>query len=483
MAGDVDQGRLFMMVEPAAVVIDDAQAELVTQIEEGQFSEVKSVAISPSKLTHTISAFANTDGGELYIGISEQMLGGGTKKREWDGFPDVEAANGHLQAFERAFPFGKDFQYEFMRCPGRPGVVLHVQVNRTQEIVKATDGKAYLRRGAMNQPQDTPEAWKRLEYTKGVVSFEGHTVPAPKELITESPVTIDYLNYVVPKAQPEAWLRKQMLIANDMPTVAGLLLFSEEPQAQMPKRCGIKVYRYETQETTGFREVLTFIPITVEGCLYKQIKEAVDVTIKEVEKIPHLGAEGMKPTTYPHETLHEIITNAVIHRDYNIADDIHVRIFDNRIEVQSPGRLPAHVTPKNILEERFARNGAIVRLLNKFPDPPNRDVGEGLNTAFDKMHQLGLKEPTIEERDSDVLVTIRHEPLASPEQTILKYLEKNESIRNKKAREITYIRDADQMKRLLIKMTESGEIEGVPGTQFGGKSYRRKQKELEGDSV
>jgi len=88
-----------------------------------------------------------------------------------------------------------------------------------------------------------------------------------------------------------------------------------------------------------------------------------------------------------------------------------------------------------------------------------------------------VKEPTIEERDSDVLVTIRHEQLASSEQTILKYLDKNESIRNKKAREITYIRDADQMKRLLIKMTESGEIEGVPGTQFGGKAYRRKQRE------
>jgi ATP-dependent DNA helicase RecG len=66
------------------------------------------------------------------------------------------------------------------------------------------------------------------------------------------------------------------------------------------------------------------------------------------------------------------------------------------------------------LDERFARNGAIVRLLNQFPDPPNKDVGEGLNTAFEKMRQLGLREPTIEERDADVLVTIRHEPLASP---------------------------------------------------------------------
>ena len=166
----------------------------------------------------------------------------------------------------------------------------------------------------------------------------------------------------------------------------------------------------------------------------------------------------------------------MIHRDYSIADDVHVRIFDNRIEVQSPGRLPAHVTPKNILNERFARNGAIVRLLNKFPDPPNRDVGEGLNTAFEKMHQLGLREPSIEERDSDLLVTIYHEPLASPEQRVMKHLEKNETIRNKKARELSYIKDADQMKRILQKMAEVGEIEKVPGTRGGGACYRKKLK-------
>ena len=88
----------------------------ITQIEEGQYSEVKSIAIRPAKLTHTISAFANTDGGDLYIGITEQMLGGNVKKRGWNGFPDVEAANGHMQAFEKHFPLGKDFQYEFLRC-------------------------------------------------------------------------------------------------------------------------------------------------------------------------------------------------------------------------------------------------------------------------------------------------------------------------------------------------------------------------------
>ena len=117
-----------------------------------------------------------------------------------------------------------------------------------------------------------------------------------------------------------------------------------------------------------------------------------------------------------------------------------------------------------------------MRLLNKFPDPPNKDVGEGLNTAFEKMHQLGLREPQLEELDSDVLVTVRHEPLASPEQTIMKYLEKNPTIKNKTARDITHIKDSDKMKRILRQMAERGEIEGVPGAKFGGMVYQKKTK-------
>src|SRR5712691_7142152 len=184
---------------------------------------------------------------------------------------------------------------------------------------------------------------------------------------------------------------------------------------------------------------------------------------------------GLEQVKYPPETLHEIITNAAIHRDYSIADDIHVRIFDNRIEIQSPGRLPAHVTPRNILDERFARNGAIVRILNKFPDPPNKDVGEGLNTAFNAMHQLGLKAPIIEEKDNSVLVLIRHEKLASPEETIMDYLENSDAINNSKAREITHIHADYQIKSIFGRMVKAGMIEQVPGTRTSNTKYRKKQ--------
>lgn len=452
--------------------ISDAQAQKVIDIDEGQFGDIKAIDIAPAKLTKAISAFANSDGGELYVGIKE--ISKEPKVREWIGFADQEAANGHLQIFEQLFPLGTDFQYEFLVCSNLPGLVLHIQVNRTQDIFRASNNIPYIRRGAQSLPVDTDEALRRLEYTKGVASFERECVNADKEVITTSDVIQMFMREVVPTAEPEAWLRKQVFIQGDKPTVAGVLLFADEPQAIIPKRCGIKVYRYKTKEAEGFREVLAFTPHTVEGDLYDQIKRAVALTRETAESIPKVGVDSLEAIQYPQETLHEIITNAVIHRDYSIADDVHIRVFDNRVEVQSPGRLPAHITLKNIFSERFARNGAIVRMLNKFPDPPNKDVGEGLDTAFRAMHQLGLKEPKIFEKENSVLVIIKHEALASPEEAIMDYLETHATINNSAARAITHITADHQVKTIFGRMVKSGMIEQIPGTRTSNTAYRKK---------
>jgi ATP-dependent DNA helicase RecG len=468
------QDSLFeALAAPLAVArITAPQVTEVLAIEEGQFGDVKSIQIGAAQLSKAISAFANADGGDLYIGITET---GFEKRRDWSGFKDQEAANGHLQTFERLFPLGSDFQYEFLRSDANPGLVLHVLVNKTRGIVRASNGIPYLRRGAQSLPQDTPDAIRRLEYAKGIASFEDEATQVSLDLITESKVTTEFIKRVVPSAEPLSWLKKQALVRAEKPTVAGVLIFTDEPQAQLPKRCGIKVYRYKTSEAEGFREALAFDPETVEGCLYDQIKLAVRRTTELVEAIQRQGERGLEPIKYPPETLHEIITNAVLHRDYHVADDVHIRIFDNRIEVQSPGKLPAHVTVQNILNERFARNGAVVRILNKFPDPPNKDVGEGLNTAFNAMHQVGLKEPSIRERENSVLVLIRHETLATPQEAIMDYLGTHDTINNRKAREITHIRQDYQMKAIFGRMLDSGMLEQVPGTRTSSTAYRKKR--------
>ena len=450
-----------------------AQRDLILDITEGHFSDVKAIEISPAKLTESVAAFANSDGGELYIGIDEI---GVAKQRKWRGFPNVEAANGHLQIFEQLFPLGKDFQYVFLKCEGESGFVLQVQIEKSTDIKRASDGHPYIRRGAQKIRVSSIEAMKRLEYTKGLTSFETEIVPVGMDVVTNSIPIIEFMLRVVPAAEPLQWLTKQRLILDGRPTVAGILLFSEEPQAILPKRCGIKVYRYRTKAEGGSRETLAFNPLTVEGASYDQIHRAVETTTRIIEEMKRLGDETLEQITYPQEALHEIITNAVIHRDYSLADDIHIRIFDNRVEIESPGRLPAHITVKNILEERFARNPTIVRMLNKYPDPPNKDVGEGLNTAFSAMRKLGLKAPVITERENSVLVQIRHESLASPEVLILSYLEDYETIQNKTAREICNIGADYIVKDLFNRLARRGLIEKVPGTRTASTAYRQGPK-------
>lgn len=444
-------------------------AEKIRLRRETQFADMKGKEIAPKKLTEDISAFANADGGDLYVGITDL-------ERRWDGFVDEEAANGHLQPFENYFPAGTDFHYEFLECDGYPGLVLHVQTNKTHAVVNASNGIPYKRVGAQSLPQNTPEKLKLLQLAKGVVSFETELVNVSRESITDSDVVKNFIKEVVPLTTPEPWLRKQNLIRDDRPTVAGVLLFADEPQAALPKYCGIKIYRYKTRDLEGHRDLLAEDPITVEGDLYTQITKAVQGTKDMIEKVSKLGDEGIEKIQYPPETLHEILTNAVLHRDYSIKDDIHIRIFDDRVEVQSPGKLPANITPKNILTERFSRNGAIVRILNRFPNPPNKDVGEGLNTAFVKMNELGLKNPEIKERENAVLVIIKHEPLASPTEIIMTYLDKNPEIKNRKAREITHIPSDFRIKGIFKRMAQKGLIEKVPEKRTAATAWQKKQK-------
>jgi ATP-dependent DNA helicase RecG len=289
--------------------------------------------------------------------------------------------------------------------------------------------------------------------------------------VTNSKAIIEFMLANIPTAEPLPWLKKQQLIVNDRPTVAAVLLYADEPQAALPK-AGIKIYRYQTSGSSS-RDTLVGNPISIEGHAYALIKKSVHKTVETLEGLSVVGAEGLEKISYPRESIHEVITNAVLHRDYSLNDDIHIRIFDNRIEVQSPGVLPAHVTVKNILEERFARNQRIVRLINKYEDPPNKDVGEGLNTAFEAMRKLKFRDPTIEQLDASVKITLRHEKLASPEEMICEFLRSNSEINNSKAREITFIGSENSVKRIFNKMVKSKIIERIPDRPQAKTGYRK----------
>jgi ATP-dependent DNA helicase RecG len=269
--------------------ISAAQTARILGLEEGHFLDLKAREITPAKLTKTLSALANADGGELYVGIGEDRSFT-PPKRTWSGFANVEAANGHLQALDSLFPLGQDFTYTFLSTGNaHDGLALQILVLKTRDVKKASDGVPYVRRGAQNLPVDTPEKLHRLELDKGLTSFESGLTDAPLASVTNSETIISFLIDVVPTAEPEPWLMKQQLIRDSRPTVSAVLLFSDEPQAALPKRSGVKIYRYETKDAEGTRDALVGQPITIEGCIYRQIRSAVDETVSVIEALPTLG--------------------------------------------------------------------------------------------------------------------------------------------------------------------------------------------------
>jgi ATP-dependent DNA helicase RecG len=461
--------------------ISGTERDRILTLSEDHFCDLKSIAILPSKLTRTISAFANAAGGEVFVGIAEADFFG-VKDRVWTGFKDPEAANAHVQVLAAMFPLGADYSYEFLRSPGSPGLVLHVSVQKTTDIALAHDGLPYVRHGAQNIPAKTEAERERLRLDKGVQSFERLPVDVDVDFVSESDVLDRFVRDVVPASKPLKFLKSQSLIKNGKPVAAAVLLFADEPQAALPKRSAVKLYRYGTTDEEGSRETLVATPVTIEGPLYTLIADAVDRTVEMVEGIRALGPKGLEPVKYPRETLHEIVTNAVLHRDYSIPTDIQIRVFDNRIEVESPGVLPGHVTISNILDEQFARNGAIVRLINKFPDPPNKDVGEGLDTAFEAMKRERLKPPVIEQTASSVIVTIKHERLATPEQSIMDYLENHTEINNSTARALTGIRSENSMKEVFYRLRKAGVIEQVPDRPQSKKAWRKVKESTGGEA-
>lgn len=454
------------------VTITSDQARAILDIEESHFFDLKGIRIKPAKLTETVSAFGNAAGGEIYLGIEEEGARGATL-RAWHGFEDIEQANAHLQAIEAMRPLGGHYHASFLSCIGMPGLVLHIEVPKAKEILVASDGHPYVRKGAQKLRVDTVEALHRLRLDKGIVSFEDDVVNAEATSVTNSLTVLGFMLNVIPSADPDAWLTKQGLLIDGRPTVAGIMLFHDEPQAQLPKRSAIKVYRYRTRDESGTREQLAGDPLTIEGCAYDLIYAAVAKTKEIIQSIRKLTDKGLEEVVYPNETLHEIITNAVLHRDYSITADIHIRIYDNRVEVQSPGLLPGHVTPKNILDEQAARNPRIVRLINKFPNAPNKDVGEGLNTAFEAMKALRLRQPEVVETDTSVIVHIRHSPLASPQDAVMSYLDYHDEITNSVARELTGITSENSMKEVFLSLNRRQMIERVPA-KLGNKAAWRK---------
>ena len=187
--------------------------------------------------------------------------------------------------------------------------------------------------------------------------------------------------------------------AEVQPTRAAVLLFAEEPGgllAAFDTRADIRVMVYDGKAAVpGATPNLRKAPKTVRGPLIEQIDRAVKVVLDELAQGLTLSGSGFRTKhVYPERVVKEAIVNAVIHRDYRLNRDIFIRIFDDRIEVESPGVFPGNITEANIARAGSkARNPLIAQNLREFPIAPNIDAGEGVKMMFAEMAAAQLYPP------------------------------------------------------------------------------------------
>ncbi|MDR5807659.1 ATP-binding protein [Caballeronia sp. LZ019] len=352
---------------------------------ESHFFDKKSARLSGASLQKIVVALANADGGDVLIGIEDDKADESPEKR-WHGLPSIEEFNGHLQALHEVFPQVPS-SMEFLVAKDLPGYVLSMRIDKSPQVHQTSSKDVYLRKGAQSLPLKNADHLVALKFAKGLASFEDNAVAnVPAEMIVESEELRSFLVDFSPRTDALNFTVNENLIDLKTwdPKVCGLVLFAPSPSAVIPTRAGVRITRYETKEDDPERDHLAFSD-ALEGPANQLIQNVVARITAIMSEISIWTVDGLKKVSYPPEAIWEIVVNAIIHRDYSVADDVHIRIFDNRIEVQSPGRLPGFVTVENILDVRYSRNKQIVRTLSRYKTPPNKDMGEGLNTAFQKM--------------------------------------------------------------------------------------------------
>jgi ATP-dependent DNA helicase RecG len=255
------------------VIASPADRNSLLDLQEGHFIDLKSKRIAPRELQKHFVAFANTDGGELYVGIEDESVRGPRIR----GFDTIESANDLINVFSEVTPTVDGVEFELISFD-RGGYVLHVTVPKSPRVHYTADAECYIRRNASTR-KIKGDAITRLSYAKGSYSYEGQGVDSDASSLITSEVLKRYLDRIGTNLSPEAFLRKQKLFADDKPlrpSVAAVLLFDEEPQATLPTRCAIKVYRLNTTDRVYKREHLAESPTTIEGPLEEQIHAVIN---------------------------------------------------------------------------------------------------------------------------------------------------------------------------------------------------------------
>lgn len=238
----------------------------------------------------------------------------------------------------------------------------------------------------------------QLMYDKGERFFEDKPVPDADIDDIDMNFVKAYIDKVGYSKSPMEYLLENKGFAKEknhsfQVSTAAILLFGKNPQLYFP-RARVRFIRYEGIRECVGAQMNVIKDVIFEGNILNMLTKAISYLDTQIKEKTYLGADGLFVTEeeYPKFVRQEIIVNAITHRDYSIrGTDIQIKMFDDRIVVESPGRLPGLVKAGNIRHTHFSRNPKIAEFLRDYNFV--KEYGEGVDRMCRELEAAGLQSP------------------------------------------------------------------------------------------
>jgi len=459
---------------------------------ESRTLDFKRISSKHPRMIETICAFANSEGGLLAIGVGDvkDLKPGAKPQSRLFGIEENPEAFDDFRRHVMARFVPALERLHWLRLPcvlhdGKPGHIMLLRVEKSEQVHSVVGDGTWARMDASNREMNAAEI-ADLHYRRGVRSAASETVPVALELLE----TDAWQRFVAARGLKTGTFAEQLqrigladkIGTEVQPTRAAVLLFADEPGgllAAHDTRADIRLMVYDGKTPLpGATPNLKKPPKTIRGPLIDQIDAAVKTVLDELAHGLTLSGSGFKARhVYPERVVKEAIVNAVIHRDYRLNRDIFIRIFDDRIEVESPGVFPGSITPANIGRAGSkARNPLIARNLREFPVAPNIDAGEGVKMMFAEMSSAQLYPPqysqNTESAVESVTVTLLNLERPSMWDEVSDWIDRNGSIANA---ELCKIAGVETLKasKMLGAWVEQGLLEPLPDRGKRNMAYTR----------
>jgi ATP-dependent DNA helicase RecG len=405
---------------------------------EGEEIEFKESISLWKEIIETVSAFSNTKGGTILIGGSNRskILGVNLGERTLDDIANRIRQNTDPSVFPAIWVDTL-----------QDNDILAIEVKESPTKPVLAFGRAFKRVGKANH-RLTAEEIRRLALESRKVYWDEEVCEGAGIGDIDEELVIEFLERakyernlgIKPDIEIEEALRRLKLLRGKELINAGVLVFGKAPQdifLQAETRCA----RFKGTDTTSFIDMKIF-----RGSVWRQVDDVESFVLKHINLSAWVAPdkiERQERWEYPPEAIREVITNAIVHRDYLSSATVQVRIFDDRIEVWNPGLLPGGLTIDDLKREHesIPRNRTLARLffLIKYIE----EWGTGTNRIINQCKAFELPEPIFEERAGSFVVTIRKFPsferLNNRQIKAISYIKKEGNITNKKYQEINNV--------------------------------------------